>query len=329
MSGLPGPLRLQPVFLTKPWAADQLPGPLGQALQPPPRTGEVWLASDRLQVTPIADGEQVGLGLDLALARWPDYILGPGRTGPCPLLVKLLNVGQWLSVQVHPDDQAARRLEQEPWGKSEAWHILAAGPGAQMIHGLALGVDRAGLERALAQGRLPEALAKVPVQAGETYLVPAGTVHAPGPGLLMFEVQQASDVTYRFYDWDRLGDDGRPRPLHQAKALAVMQATGPGRPTPPRPLSGPPLERVLLAQDPHFRLLRCRLTGQADLPAQEGLSLLFVLQGQGRLSFPGGQHPAQELAPGQSWLLPAGLAPARLQASAEGIIYLESLASGG
>lgn len=328
MSGLPGPLRLLPVFLTKPWAAPSLPGPLGRILQAPPHTGEVWLASDRHQVTPIAGGPLDGLGLDQALARWPEHLLGPGRQGPFPLLIKLLNVGQWLSVQVHPDDQAARRLENEPWGKSEAWHILAAEPGAQMIHGLASGADREGLRRALDQGRLPELLAKVSVKTGETYLVPAGVVHAPGPGLLMFEVQQASDVTYRFYDWDRLGQDGRPRPLHQDKALAVMQATGPGRPWPPQQLSGPPLEQVLLAQETHFRLLRCHLRASAPLPAAQGPRLLLVLEGKARLSWRGSEGPA-ELAPGQSWLLPAGLGPAGLQADPEGIIYLESLASGG
>lgn len=326
MSQEPGPLRLQPVFLPKVWAAERFPEPLGGVLQPPARTGEVWLASDRHHITPIAQGRFAGLGLNEVAGRWPEQF--PGAQDGFPLLVKLLNVGQWLSVQVHPDDEQARELEGEPWGKSEAWHILAAAPGAEMIHGLAAGADRTALEQALAQGRLPSLLAKVLVRAGETYHVPAGTVHAPGPGLFIFEVQQASDVTYRFYDWDRLGADDRPRPLHQDQALAVMRATGPGRPTAPRPISPLPLERNLLVEDAHFRILRCRLTGRAPLSTRMRPSLIFVLQGAGALSFPGGEHQTQELAAGQSWLLPAGLAPARLGAAADGIIYLESLPAG-
>lgn len=329
MNREPGPLRLEPVFLPKVWAAPEFPSPLKEILQPPPHTGEVWLASDRHQVTPVASGEMQGLGLDQVIERWPAYILGKNNSGSFPLLLKFLSVGSWLSVQVHPDDDQAREMEGEPWGKSEAWYMLAALPGAEIILGLAPGADRGALKQAVAQGQLPELLAKVPVAAGQCFALPAGTVHAAGPGMFFFEVQQASDVTYRFYDWDRLGDDGKPRPLHVDKALAVMQVTGPGRPQPPQKLSPPPFERTLLINDPHFRLLKCRLDGEDELPRGDGgPSLIFVMDGGGALSFPGGEHETQELKAGQTWLLPAGLAPARLGAADDGIMYLESLAPG-
>jgi len=308
-----GALPLSPIFLPKIWAAKKFPGPLRAVLDPPPRTGEVWLASDRHHITPVAAGELTGMGLDELVARWPGYVLGPGREGGFPLLLKLLNVGQWLSVQVHPGDAVAARLEGEPWGKSEAWHILAAAVGAELVHGLNSGVDHGQVEKAVLKGRLPDLLARVRAREGDTFEVTAGTLHSPGPGLLMLEVQQASDLTYRFYDWDRPGPDGEPRPLHVADALESLVPSGPGRPTPPRQLSPAPWQRTLLVQQEAFGLLKYELSGQGPLQApQQGPGLLWVARGAGRLSHPGGEHPLQEITEGQCWLLPAGLAPVML-----------------
>jgi mannose-6-phosphate isomerase len=303
------------VFLPKVWAAEEFPGPLNPVLNPPPGTGEVWLASDRHHVTPVAAGELAGMGLDQLVAQWPEYVLGPGRTDGFPILLKLLNVGQWLSVQVHPGDEAAARLEGEPWGKSEAWHILHAEPGAELVHGLAPGTGQEQVARAVAAGILPDLLARVPAKSGDTFAVPAGTLHSPGPGLLMLEVQQASDVTYRFHDWDRPGPGGQPRPLHVANALEALEPSGPGQPVKPRQVSPAPWRQKLLVRDKAFGLLKYEISGQGPLePSGGGPGLLFVAQGKGSLGFPGGEHPEQSLAPGQCWLLPAGMAPARLAA---------------
>ncbi len=311
-----GALPLAPVFLSKVWAAKKFPGPLRAALDPPPHTGEVWLASDRHHITPVASGELAGEGLDQVVARWPEYVLGPGRQGGFPILLKLLNVGQWLSVQVHPDDPTAARLAGEPWGKSEAWHILAAAAGAELVHGLNPGVDREQVERAILRGRLPDLLARVPAQEGDTFSVPAGTLHSPGPNLLMLEVQQASDLTYRFYDWDRPGPDGELRPLQVADALESLAPSGPGAPVQPRELSPAPARRLLLVQQDSLGLLKYELSGAAPLEMPgHGPGLLFAAAGQGRLEFPGNEHPAVDLTPGGCWLLPAGLAPARLAAA--------------
>ncbi|MFZ5585519.1 MAG: type I phosphomannose isomerase catalytic subunit [Thermodesulfobacteriota bacterium] len=302
----PGPLRLSPRCLAKVWAAPELPRPFGALTGCGAMTGEVWLMSDRHHVTPVADGPLAGLGLDEIVARWPQWALGPGRQGGLPILTKLLNVGDWLSVQVHPDDAAARRLENEPWGKSECWAVLAAQAGAEIVLGLAPGAGRAEVASALAVGRLAEVLARVPARTGDTFHLPAGVVHATGPGLFIFELQQASDVTYRFYDWDRPGDDGRPRPLHQAKALEVMTAAGPGAPVAPVAIPDPAGRVEILARDPHFALLRAELTA-AYRPSFGGQRLrgLFVLAGQGLITAEG--HVPQALSAGQSWLIPAGL----------------------
>lgn len=307
---LPGPLRLEPVCLQKVWAAPALADVVGAHLEAPANTGEVWLASGRGQVTPVAQGLLKGLGLDEVTARWPEWILGSGLKGKAefPLLLKILSVGQWLSVQVHPDDQAARRLENEPWGKTEAWRVLEAKDGAQIVLGLAPGLDRAGVKRALEQGELVQALAKVPARPGDTFHIPAGTIHATGPGLTIFEIQQASDVTYRFYDWDRLGDDGKPRELHQEKALQVMSEDPPGRPVPAKELAAGGNQVSLLVEDKYFGLLECRLgeTYETGWGGQRP-RVLFALSGRAQINPGQSGFEPEVMEAGQSWLIPAGL----------------------
>lgn len=317
-----GPLRLTPVFLPKVWAAPRFPEPWASSLGAPLGTGEVWLASDRLHITPVAAGPLAGLGLDQVIRRWPEYLLGPGAGDSFPLLLKLLCVGQWLSVQVHPDDATAARLENEPWGKGEAWHILHAEPGAELVHGLTPGAGLAQVAQAAAAGRLPELLAMVPARTGDTFNLPAGTLHTTGPGLLILEVQQASDLTYRLYDWDRPGPDGKPRPLHLERALQALKPSGPGEPQPPLRLSPPPWGVWALVQTDSFGLLKYEImeSGPLQKPGP-GSGLLWVEQGAGRLVFPGGEHPEEELTPGQCWLLPAGLAPAQVAARGKMVFY--------
>jgi mannose-6-phosphate isomerase len=267
-----------------------------------------------------------GQGLDEVLARWPEWILGEHASlGRLPLLLKILNVGQWLSVQVHPGDEDARRLEGEPWGKSEAWSVLAAQPGAEMILGLAPGTDREGLAQAMDQGRLDQALNRLSVKAGDTFLIQAGTVHSPGPGLTLFEVQQSSDVTYRLYDWDRPGLDGLPRPLHQEKALQVLDPEASRRPVTPRREKFGSLYIDILAANEYFSLRRVRVTdayrpdGEAPQPR-----LWLVLSGSGRLGH--AQGGEQVISGGQCWLLPTGLQGLYLQPKDENLVILESLA---
>lgn len=322
---------LAPVFLDKVWASPGLAAPWDGLWPAPPHTGEIWLASDRHHITPVALGPLAGLGLDEILARWPGWFLGHQRGSSLPILLKILNVGQWLSVQVHPGDEDARRLENEPWGKNEAWHVLAAKPGAQIIMGLKEGVDQAQVARATAAGGLPELLARVAAAAGDTFHLPAGTVHATGPGLVIFELQQASDVTYRFYDWDRPGSDGKPRPLHQDQALAVMSLGGPGAPQPPRLLAEGPNRLELLVQDPHFALLKVRAqTPYRPWWGGRRLRVLTILAGRGR--WRGGQVPdlsldlAPDLLPGQTWLLPAGQEGLEMLPGPAGLTLLECLA---
>jgi mannose-6-phosphate isomerase len=327
----PGPIGLEPIFLPKVWAASDMPGDLGRVLGVSPGIGEVWLASDRNYITKVAKGEPelIGMGLDQVMKIHGPWIKGDQASQGFPLLLKLLNVGEWLSVQVHPDDEAARRLENEPWGKTEAWLVLEAEKGAEIILGVKPGQDRAAFIEAIKEGRLPDLLAKVPCNKEDAFYLPAGMVHATGPGLVIFEIQQPSDVTYRFYDWDRPGADGSLRPLHQKKALEVMTLNGPGRAETPQTLpGGPGREDVRLLKGPYFSLVKTSLVEKAakTWEAQNGLRVVFVLQGQGSLGFAGGEYPEQDLKPGQTWLLPAGLPSCKLTAKTGKMVYLESRA---
>lgn len=328
MSSLPGPFELEPVFLPKVWAAPHLPPEMQEIFPAPAGCGELWLASDRLHITKVAGGPLAGLGLDEVTRRFSDHLLGPESDQGFPLLAKVLVVGDWLSVQVHPDDESARRLENQPWGKSEAWLVFDAGPDAQLVDGFMPGATAEAIERATRQGGLVELLAKVPAKKGDVFHLPAGVVHALGPGLCLFELQQASDVTYRFYDWDRPDESGNPRPLHQKRALEVVNLTGPGRPLPPQELAPAPNLCNLLVNDEHFALLKWDIKTTCS-PQFGGrrLRVFTVLAGQGSLLAAG--HEPTPLLPGQTWVCAHGLEALSLSPGQGGLTVLESVALGG
>ncbi len=317
---VPGAMRLEPVFLTKVWGADKLNHPLAEVYDPRPKTGEIWLASDRHHITPIAQGHYRGMGLDQVVELEREWILGPALGPGFPILLKILSVGAWLSVQVHPNDRLAKEMEGEPWGKSEAWYVLDARPGAEIIMGLNSGAAACSVDQAVAGNKMLEILAKVPARTGDLFHLPAGMVHATGPGLTVFEIQQSSDVTYRFWDWDRLGDDGKPRELHQQKAMQAMRISGPGQPGKARPLSPGVTE---LVADPHFGLLEYRMGAQERLQVEGGvMRVLFVLEGNASLRWD--EEEPVRLEPGQSWLLPAGIQGWTLTGGADGVTLLDS-----
>jgi mannose-6-phosphate isomerase len=203
------PLRLIPEPKQRVWAGSQLGSGVGEA----------WLIHDANRV--------VGGGTLAEAARaMGERLLGrrgiAAAHGRFPLLVKILAAGDWLSVQVHPDDAQAGELEgADQCGKAEAWHILEAVPGARVIAGLKPGTTRERLERAIREGTVLDIVEQIDVAPGDTIYNCAGLVHALGPGLLLYEVQQSSDITYRVWDWNRPASDGRP--LHVAQSLAVTR----------------------------------------------------------------------------------------------------------
>jgi mannose-6-phosphate isomerase len=224
-----------------------------------------------------------------------------------PWLIKLLATKDWLSVQVHPDDRQARELEGPlGLGKRECWLILDAEPGAEIALGLKPGKNRSDLESALALGTtsaLWDVLRRVPAKVGDLFDITPGTLHALGPGLVLLEVQQPVDLTYRVFDWQRLGLDGLPRDLHVRKSLQVLDEDSRPSPLPPlAPLSG--LEGHRLIYNDKFRLERWLINGHERVPVTDLLGVV-CLGGAGDAQVPPG--PGIWLQKGRSFVVPRGV----------------------
>ena len=186
---------------------------------------EAWMLSCHPDgMSRLAEGEMKGLTLPEAALKYPGNFFGTrcAEFEEFPMLVKLIDAKRDLSVQVHPDDEYARREEHQS-GKAEMWMVLETEPGAALYYGFARAVSRDEIEKSLAENTLIDLLRRVPVQPGDVFYIPPGTVHAIGAGMVIAEIQQSSNVTYRLYDYGRLGADGKPRPLHVERSLAVLK----------------------------------------------------------------------------------------------------------
>jgi mannose-6-phosphate isomerase len=222
-----------------------------------------------------------------------------------PLLLKFLDCAKTLSVQVHPNDAQAAKLDPPDLGKTEAWVVLAAEPGSLIYAGLKPGVDRAMLERETKRGTCDQCLHSFTPQAGDCVLIEAGTVHALGAGLLVAEIQQASDTTYRLFDWNRVDRDGKPRELHVEQALDTIDfSRGPVEPVHPRALAEHGGERLIACDK--FVLDRWRLSGRRDLSRDNRFHILTLIEGRAVLTSADSKH---QLERGDTVLIPAS-APA-------------------
>ncbi|HRS11523.1 MAG TPA: class I mannose-6-phosphate isomerase [Sedimentisphaerales bacterium] len=216
----PYPMKCVPIFKERIWGGQALRTVFGKALPAGATIGESWeLADLPHDKTVIANGPFEGRPIADVVQEHPRQIAGTADfPSPFPLLVKLLDAQDVLSVQVHPDAETCRRMGRgEP--KTECWYIIDAQPGAVIYKGLKKRVTPEQFARAIADGTAADLLAKVPVERGQCHFLPAGTAHAIGGGLLIAEIQTPSDTTYRIYDWNRVDHTGRPRPLHIDEAL--------------------------------------------------------------------------------------------------------------
>lgn len=214
------PLLLNPTLYVKVWGGRKLAQVMQKNLPTEEPYGESWEIHGSAVV---ANGPFAGRTLGDLMAHYSHTLIGQNSdsTQELPLLAKFLDAAEWLSIQVHPNDAQAARLENQPRGKTEAWYILAADPGAQLVIGVRPGTARQEMAEAIQQNRLEELLVYASVTAGDVLYLPGGTIHAVGPGILIYEIQQTSDTTYRLYDWGRIGLDGQPRPLHIEKGIEV------------------------------------------------------------------------------------------------------------
>ncbi len=302
------PLRLQPKLDTRLWGGQRLARWIGLPEPLPEDLAEIWLvyAENR-----ILDGPLAGRTLGEAACELRESLLGthsiPRYGYDFPQLTKFIDANAKLSIQVHPDDAYAHTVEAHTGfhGKTEAWYILHAEPGATLIYGLRRESNREEFARAVREGWLEELVNYLPVQAGDVVFVPAGTLHAINEGILLFEIQQKSDLTYRVYDYNRRGPDGKLRALHLQKALDVIRYEPPAQTLIPPIGLGP--GRDLLVACPYFALERHHYVESVQLTTRPGsFETWTVIQGAATLA-------GVELALGQAIVLPAGLGDYRIE----------------
>lgn len=299
------PLRFRPFLRPLVWGGRGLAQHLGKALPTDEAYGEAWEISDHAS---HHSADRSGRTLRQLLDDDPLAVLGT-RAAAFPWLVKFIDAHDWLSVQVHPDDVAVKKLWPGEGGKTEAWFVLAAKPGSRAYAGLRPGVDEKAMRQALAEGRAAECLHSFEPRPGDCLFLPAGTVHAVGGGVLMAEVQQTSDATFRLYDWDRRDAQGRSRQLHVEEALACIDWTR-GAVSPVRAVGYPqagetvaaPVCQPLVRCD-YFQLDYVRDATLFALPAGR-MYVVIAVHGRGHLASPAGVEP---IAAGDTLLLPASL----------------------
>jgi mannose-6-phosphate isomerase len=265
-------------------------------------TAEAWVVYEGNQIT---GGSLAGRTLADAAAEFGPELLGErvvAHTGArFPLLVKLLDCAQWLSLQVHPNDEQAVQLEGlGHFGKTEAWHIIEADPGAEILCGFKPGAAQADWQQTIRDGSILNLTERMPVQTGETVFIRPGTMHALGPGLLVYEVQQTSDITYRVFDWNRPASAGRK--LHIEQSLAVIDPLATGKPVPPPPFRDGTSHKLVAC--PYFSLSLLTLEHSPITlnPGGQSFHTLTVIEGQVELRGQGWQQTFQRF---ETALVPA------------------------
>lgn len=309
------PLYFQPLYKHIIWGGRNFAAFLGRSLGPENDYAESWEISDHGDdQSVVADGPLAGMTLGRLVQERGAELLGRHHpVGRFPLLVKFLDANQRLSVQVHPDDAQAARMQPGEAGKTEAWVVLAAEPDSVLWAGFQQPVDRATIRQAIESGQLEPYLAPLHPQPGECLFLPAGTIHALGAGLVVAEIQQTSDATFRLFDWNRVGPDGKPRKLHIDEGLEVINfAQGPLEVCRPQPV-GPQVERLVACDK--FVLDRWQLQSEHPAGGDNRCHLLTVLQGAIRLE---GDFPSRTQTLGQTVLLPASLGAVRVIPAGEG-----------
>jgi mannose-6-phosphate isomerase len=313
------PLTFQPIFKQRVWGGRELERLFHKSLPAGVPIGESWEISDWPgDVSVIANGPLAGKDLRWLMEQHAAELLGGAKPhgDRFPLLIKILDAREKLSLQVHPPLAKAASLGGEP--KTEMWYIAKSAPGAELYVGLKHGVTRAEFESKLRTGAVAECFHRVSVRPGDAMFLPSGRVHSLGAGLVIFEIQQNSDTTYRVFDWNRLGLDGKPRELHIPQSLASIDfkdfepALLPSAFVQNGAQRGRPLVR-----DPLFTAEAHQVDAGANVPLRPNKMQIIGLVA-GRLEVREGQGTLT-LAPGQFCLVPASLAQVVLRAKTPAI----------
>jgi mannose-6-phosphate isomerase len=311
MPSLNSPLCFRPVYKDYLWGGRRIPELFHRAA-PSGAVAESWELADREEgMSVVEGGPWAGKTLaDLVAEEGAELIGMASPRGRFPLLIKLIDAAQRLSVQVHPHDDNAARTGGDP--KTEMWIVLAAAPGAAIIAGLKPEVDEELFRCALSENRVQDLMNRIEVKAGDAAYVPGGRVHAICEGCLILEVQQNSNTTYRLYDWGRVDSDGRPRDLHIDRAMEVIHwDEGPAGLCRPEPLRGADgLRGALIQESPYFRVERWALERGAGLSC-DGRTFAAVFSPQPLRASGGGE--AIDAPGGRTVLFPAASESVRIE----------------
>jgi mannose-6-phosphate isomerase len=303
------PLRFHPYLRPMVWGGRRLGSVLGKPLPSDGAYGESWEVSDHpLHRSIVAAGPLAGRSLHDLMTEQRAALLGhaAGQHTVFPWLIKFLDANDWLSVQVHPDERAVGELWPGEGSKTEAWFVVDAVPGSRIYAGLLPGVGRDRLRAALEAGTVADCLHGFEPRPGDSIYLPAGTVHAVGGGVLIAEVQQTSDATFRLFDWNRRDKEGKRRTLHIRQGLASIHwDQGPVAPVRvPGFLEQRGRQRVSLVRCPYFVLEYVQDSEPFTLGGDGKVRAMLALRGRGRLTTAGAEEAVRA---GETWLLPAAL----------------------
>jgi mannose-6-phosphate isomerase len=310
------PVKFAPVCKERIWGGQRLKSWYG--IQDSRKIGEYWLLSAHPHgVSVVQNGEFKGMNLQDLVAQYPEAYLGRSPQQRFPLLIKLIEAADDLSVQVHPDDPYAER-EENDYGKTECWYILDHEPGAEIIYGHRF-IDKDHFHQSVHEHTVGDYLERMPVSKDQLVFVPAGTVHAILKGITLLEIQQTSDVTYRIYDWDRVDSEGNGRELHIQQASEVIRFA-------PEQDRGFQMRNIFRSQFvvhdhlltcPYFDIERIEMlengTYSLSLGKEGNPDVLVILEGEGRVEY-GEEKESVAFQKGDALLVPGTLANYRIRA---------------
>lgn len=309
------PIFLEPALQERIWGGTKLADVFGYHL-PSNQTGEAWVISAHPNgPSKIRNGALAGKTL---LDAWQDHreLFGEHDNEDYPLLVKILDAKTDLSVQVHPADDYAQKVENEPYGKTECWYVVDAEPGAEIVFGHHAQTKEQ-LEQMIDQGEWNQLLQRIPVEKGDFVYVPSGAIHAIGAGIVILETQQSSDITYRVYDYDRKDDQGMERELHLDSAKAVSTVPHVTNETRQSPVTNGALIEQQLVQSEYFTVYHWELSGETELKAPDSFLQVSIIEGNGEIILEGQSH---QLNKGDHFVLPVYIDNYTLKGQLEAIV---------
>ncbi|MDI3310274.1 MAG: mannose-6-phosphate isomerase, class I [Thermoanaerobacterium sp.] len=300
------PLKFKPIFMERIWGGDVLKKKYGFNLPDGKKIGELWCISDnKTAISEVEGGTFDGIKLNELAKKHSDELYGEGKSyGRFPLLIKIIDANDKLSVQVHPDDDYAYYHENGDIGKTEMWYIIDAKPGAKLVCGLKEGTTKEQFKSLLEKENLEDCLNEIEIKQGDVVYIPSGMVHAIGEGILICEIQQNSDLTYRVYDYNRVDDNGNKRELHIDKALDVIDFNLKSDKIVPeyKKIAGGSIANVV--QSKYFKTDVIRVESTVNVETDGTFNTLVVVEGEGKLFY---EDSAVNLKSGESLLIPASI----------------------